>query len=208
MLIPSAIVQPCERVDGFGLYATLKINVGTVVWLPCSQCAIYDGERQQELTAEALEDLDEYGYRLSNQDIIMPCSNATLLNHSCEAKVLDFGLDFGIAVRPILSGEEITIDYATFRADQPWTMDCTCGSATCRKVISAQPEVDQALSDRWMELIVPAVNDLKRVEQPLHRHLMESSECYADFLNMTPGTITREHLTYSILSTKNQLLTY
>ena len=60
------------------------------------------------------------------------------INHSCEPnseirrarpQVLL------VALRDIAAGEEITFDYATLYR-KPWTMRCSCGTSSCRQVIS------------------------------------------------------------------------
>lgn len=54
------------------------------------------------------------------------------INHSCEpnARVKDFV--HVVAARPLAPGEEITIDYAETEEDPQWSMECRCGSPSCR----------------------------------------------------------------------------
>ena len=40
-----------------------------------------------------------------------------------------------VAIRDIAAGEELTIDYA-MTDDEPYEMECQCGSETCRKLIT------------------------------------------------------------------------
>lgn len=41
-----------------------------------------------------------------------------------------------VALRPIVTGEEITHDYSTLLgADDVWTMKCNCGAADCRAIV-------------------------------------------------------------------------
>lgn len=62
-------------------------------------------------------------------------------NHSCEPNCGFRGQIFLVAMRDIIAGEEITFDYAmvvseSLGSDIVFEMECTCGSASCRKIIS------------------------------------------------------------------------
>lgn len=58
------------------------------------------------------------------------------INHSCDPNCMIDG-DRIVAARDVAEGEELTFDYST---DVDWAgfrMDCSCGSAKCRKVVRA-----------------------------------------------------------------------
>ncbi|WP_156442853.1 SET domain-containing protein-lysine N-methyltransferase, partial [Sphingomonas sp. CCH9-H8] len=61
-----------------------------------------------------------------------------LVNHSCDPNA---GLRFTddgvilVALRDIVSGEEISWDYSTTLAQSNWHMICQCRSPECRRVI-------------------------------------------------------------------------
>jgi uncharacterized protein len=57
------------------------------------------------------------------------------LNHSCDPNLGLQGQIVFVAFRDIAAGEELTIDYA-MTDDEPYEMECQCGSATCRKLIT------------------------------------------------------------------------
>jgi len=56
------------------------------------------------------------------------------INHACEPNAWLEGLDV-VARRAIRSGEEITMDYATFMNELMPSFDCFCGSSRCRGTI-------------------------------------------------------------------------
>jgi hypothetical protein len=59
------------------------------------------------------------------------------INHSCSANTA-FGRSRRLyALREIVAGEEITLDYSTTEADPKWSMACACHSANCRKTLFA-----------------------------------------------------------------------
>ncbi|GJM44373.1 MAG: hypothetical protein DHS20C21_12150 [Gemmatimonadota bacterium] len=58
-----------------------------------------------------------------------------LVNHSCEPNA---GVRDGthlVVLRDVAAGEEITFDYSTTMDENHWTLQCLCGSATCRGTI-------------------------------------------------------------------------
>ena len=57
------------------------------------------------------------------------------LNHSCEPNLRLQGQIVFVAFRDIAAGEELTVDYA-MTDDEPYEMECHCGSQTCRKLIT------------------------------------------------------------------------
>jgi hypothetical protein len=61
------------------------------------------------------------------------------LNHSCDPNskvVKKHSKLFIAAIKDILPGQEIVIDYSTILADDDiWEMDCNCGSINCRKKV-------------------------------------------------------------------------
>ncbi|HEY6276488.1 MAG TPA: SET domain-containing protein-lysine N-methyltransferase [Streptosporangiaceae bacterium] len=59
------------------------------------------------------------------------------INHSCEPNVGFAGNVILVAMRDIGPGEELTTDYALFD-DYDGTMDCHCGTASCRSTISGR----------------------------------------------------------------------
>jgi SET domain-containing protein len=59
------------------------------------------------------------------------------LNHSCEPNVGFGGNVVLVAMRDISPGEELTTDYALFD-DYDGTMDCHCGTASCRGTVTGR----------------------------------------------------------------------
>lgn len=170
-----------------------------VVWAPCNNCQRYAKEMVNSMDSEAVENMDEYGFRTFTGDIVMPCGHTFLLNHSCEPNVIDFGLDFGIAVRTILPGQQITIDYSTFYADDHWEFQCKCGTKNCRNRIYPNRELTLELQISNQEIILDALRKLKTVEQPLHHTLMDCSKQYRSIMNCDSQEIIPGILNNSVL---------
>jgi hypothetical protein len=70
------------------------------------------------------------------------------INHSCEPNVGLAGNIVMVAMRDVVPGEELTIDYAmfdTFRAP----MHCLCGTASCRGTVTGGDWRDPSLQRRY-----------------------------------------------------------
>jgi hypothetical protein len=59
------------------------------------------------------------------------------VNHSCEPNIGFAGNIVLVAMRDIKAGEELTTDYALFD-DNDESMPCSCGTPSCRSVISGR----------------------------------------------------------------------
>jgi hypothetical protein len=177
MMLPEIVVRE-SRIHGRGLFATREIPCGTVVWFPCRRCDRWSAAEIQGLPEARVQWLDEYGYRLSDGGILLPCSNAHLMNHSCKARVLDFGLDFGVAVRDIHAEEEVTCDFRTFTADPAWSLTCRCRASGCAGRLTPQGGLNLHLQREWSRRVEEALVRLPRTPQPMHEELLASSTVY------------------------------
>ncbi|MFE9769587.1 SET domain-containing protein [Streptomyces sp. NPDC005808] len=166
-----------------GLFVTEPIPTGTVIWLPCTKCSRWSKEEVAALPAARFQALDTYGHLLTDGSLLLPCLGAYLMNHSCEANVLDLGLDFGLAVHDIAPGEEVTCDYATFVEDGGWSMECRCRSPRCRGSVTTEQGRDPDIKWAWHERIEAALLSAPSVDQPLHDVLTELSEPYRRILS-------------------------
>ena len=70
------------------------------------------------------------------------------LNHSCEPNLGLQGQIAFVAMRDIAADEELTFDYA-MTDDEPYEMECNCGSSSCRKVITGQDWMKEELQRRY-----------------------------------------------------------
>jgi hypothetical protein len=155
-------------IRGNGVIALRDIPVGTVIWGPCEQCRTWTEDEQAEIPPAVVNWLDEFGYRLADRSLILPCRGACLMNHSCEANVLDYGLAVGVAVRDIAAGDEMTCDYRTFRYDGPWEFACACGSPRCLGMIRSRPgEYPSELVAHWQQQLTLALPAAKMAEQEI-----------------------------------------
>lgn len=72
------------------------------------------------------------------------------INHSCEPNVGVVDDTVLIALRDIAPGEEIRFDYSTTMSEQFETMQCRCGTASCRGVVGDFHDLSAAVKDRYL----------------------------------------------------------
>lgn len=99
------------------------------------------------------------GIQISEDFFMVPPSRDELraqgiVNHSCEPNLGFRSQVELIAVRDIKSGEEICLDYA-FCETETETFKCGCGSATCRKTITAEDWRLSAIRSEYGEFFSP-----------------------------------------------------
>jgi hypothetical protein len=71
------------------------------------------------------------------------------INHSCTPNAgFVTGEPVLHALRDIAIGEEITWDYSTSIAETGWTLDCRCGSSSCRGTVRSWSELTPADCER------------------------------------------------------------
>lgn len=90
------------------------------------------------------------------------------LNHSCEPNLERVGGLIYVAKQNILSGQELTVDYAPLVTGlRDWSLECGCGSTSCRKVITAEdwkfPELAKKLWLEWLPHIQKQILKTVRV---------------------------------------------
>ena len=142
---------------GYGIYATTDLEPGEV---------IFRGEgRPQRMatrshvashwTAEEQEVFRRYAYPVSDEVFLLWDDNPAQWapqNHSCAPNTAFSGLDL-IALRPIKSGEELTVDYATFCNENMEPFDCRCHAANCRARIEGTTNNSITLRERMKHKI-------------------------------------------------------
>lgn len=69
-------------------------------------------------------------------------------NHSCEPNIGVQGQIVFVAMRHIEAGEELTHDWAT-TDDDDYRMDCSCGSANCRKIVTGKDWQKRDLQEKY-----------------------------------------------------------
>ncbi len=115
-----------SKVHGFGVFAARDLEEGE---------AIVRLRGDFASGSEALSDPDYIG--IGPDMWIDPEHPLDYINHSCEPNCGFGAKRMLIALRPISRDQELLIDYSATELDQSWTLNCTCGTASCRGTLRA-----------------------------------------------------------------------
>ncbi len=131
------VVRP--RGEGYGLYATRAIAAG-------ERIVEFEGQPHEIVSLTHVlthwtdverDWFDRYAWPLTDELWVVWSRNPgdwKRVNHSCDPSAWLQGLDV-VARRDLATGEEITLDYATFYNELHPDFECACGSEACRGTI-------------------------------------------------------------------------
>jgi hypothetical protein len=86
---------------------------------------------------------------------IDPAPPFIYLNHSCEPNLGIAGEKEFVALRDIKADEELTFDYAITEDELPWTLNCLCGTQSCRGTITAIQLLPTHVLNRYKPYVNP-----------------------------------------------------
>lgn len=147
-------------IEGKGLFANTNIQRGEKI-------VVWGGNYTDAIGAESMAkkgklvirwDDDLYSYEDRGDD------DGYFINHSCDSNLWMADAYTLIASRDIESGEEMTLDYALFEADENYMSkwECKCGSPLCRGRITGNDWKKPDLQNRYKEHFSPLLN--KRIQ--------------------------------------------
>lgn len=76
------------------------------------------------------------------------------VNHSCDPSTGFSDEATLIALRDLSPGDEVTFDYSLVTADG-WTMECHCGSTTCRGTVTDYKDLPESVKGKYRGLTPP-----------------------------------------------------
>jgi D-alanine-D-alanine ligase-like ATP-grasp enzyme len=128
-----------NSIAGFGIYANRNIRKGEIVFTGEEKAQRIVTKRHVDLhwSDEQKLNFRRYAYAVSEEVFILwddDPSEWAPQNHCCNANTKLDGLNV-IAIKEILKGDEITLDYATFLDQHMEPFNCTCGADNCRGLI-------------------------------------------------------------------------
>lgn len=128
-----------NSIAGFGIYANTDIQKETVIFKgeEKAQNIVTKKFVDQNWNEAEKENFARYAYPIS-QDVYILWSNNPAdwapQNHSCNANTGYVGLNV-VALKNIVKGEELTLDYANFLDEKAQPFQCNCGNSNCRGLI-------------------------------------------------------------------------
>ncbi|MBS1655106.1 MAG: SET domain-containing protein-lysine N-methyltransferase, partial [Bacteroidetes bacterium] len=132
-----------NSIAGYGIYATQPLAKGEIIFKGEEKAQRIATRRwvEQHWTSEEKEIFARYAYPLSNEVFLLWDDNPygwAPQNHSCDPNTGYDGLNV-VALKDIIPGEELTLDYATFLDEHMEPFQCRCGSSSCRGMIKGIP---------------------------------------------------------------------
>ena len=146
-LSPKTAVRD-SPIHGRGLFAAEPIRKGEIV-------AVKGGSIFRRQTRDALEKtIGAAEIPIAEDMYIGPLSaeeregSMIFSNHSCEPNIGVQGQIIFVAMRNVAAGEELTHDWA-MTDDEPDTLECLCGAASCRRIVTGRDWRRKDLQDKY-----------------------------------------------------------
>ncbi|MBX3048904.1 MAG: SET domain-containing protein [Anaerolineales bacterium] len=142
-------IRTDETIEGRGMFALRPIQRGERV-------AVWGGDVVTRAFFEALQPHQQSQSAQVEEDLYLVSSkpgSGDFINHSCDPNAGLEGQIVIVALRDIVPGEEVTIDYAMCDGDPRDWFDCLCGSAACRGRVTGNdwklPQLQQRYAGRF-----------------------------------------------------------
>ena len=144
-LSPLAARRPAGA-KGMGVFAVAPIPAETTV-------AAFGGRVVDKRELDRLDEtirvhalqIDEELYLAGE----LPFDDADYVNHSCEPNCGIVGSVLLVTMRDVAAGEELCFDYAMTDSDDYDEFECSCGTPTCRHVVSGADWKEPDLRERY-----------------------------------------------------------
>jgi len=169
MIHPDTEIRLVSPEVGYGVFATKKIPMGTIVYVKddleimISQEDYYKYSDSLKKVIDRYSYIDPEGYRIISWDF------AKYTNHCCDPNTISTGYGFEIAIKDIEPGEQITDEYGIFNLDKE--IHLVCDKQNCRKVVCNE-DFDKYYKE-WDQKIIPALEKVPLVHQPLYEFIEE-----------------------------------
>jgi D-alanine-D-alanine ligase len=129
-----------NSIAGYGIYAAHNILPGDLIFRgeEMSQRLVTLRYVNENWGVKEKEIFRKYAYPVSKEVFLLWNSNPSEWapqNHSCDPNTAYDGLNVK-AIRSILKGEELTLDYSSFLDQHMEPFQCQCGSHRCRGLIT------------------------------------------------------------------------
>lgn len=184
MIHPNTELTFVNEQVGYGVFATMDIPEGTIVYVKDSLELIVSPTDYLMHNEEMKEVIEKYSYIDENGNRIISWDFGKYVNHCCNCNTISTGYGFEIAIRDIKKGEQITDEYGIFNLEK--SMSLVCGEPGCRKQI--KPSDFEKYYEEWDRKIKGSITKLFAVEQPLMPFIDEKTRSDLDELFCNPDS--------------------
>lgn len=114
MIVVKTVVKP-SKIHGLGLFADQFIPKGAAVWIfnPLVDI-VYTKKQIKSFPKVFREFLSVYSYEIKNGSRVLSADGDRFINHCDKPNVVAANDKKDVALRDILIGEELTLDYYSF----------------------------------------------------------------------------------------------
>lgn len=149
-------LRPAGNGTGDGVFATRDFEVGETVVVG--------------IIERRLQRNDSHATQISQTEFVLHAGFGPLVNHSCDpncgVRVNDTGAFDIVARGRIVTGEEITFDYAMRNdAVEHFPARCRCGSAFCRGSVSGWKDLPEDRKRAYDGFVAPYLLEIERDRQ-------------------------------------------
>ncbi len=139
-----------------GMFAKVNINKGEIVYIKGGHILGKKELFSSAIINSYLPISDEFfiGAKTEDEEEKIKLYN----NHSCDPNCGMHGEITFIAIRDILKGEELTIDYA-FIDNEDYSFECHCGSSCCRHIITGYDWKIEELQEKYFPYFAQYLKD-------------------------------------------------
>lgn len=154
--ISPKVVMQKSAIHGIGYFANELILAGEVVFIKGGKI-----KKREEMFSSTI--INSYlpisdHYCLSAEHESEEQSVKLFVNHSCNPNCGLHGEITFVAIRDILAGEELTIDYG-FVDNEPYSFNCNCGSSNCRRTVTGFDWKIKALQEKYYPYFAQYLKD-------------------------------------------------
>lgn len=171
MIHPDTEVRFINDTVQYGVVATKFIPKGTITWVQDELDAQYTPKQVAQMQPFVQEMVEKYSFRNNKGYHVLCWDQAKFVNHSFKSNCISTAYDFEIAVRDIYPGEQLTDDYGYLNISEPFE---AADEGVERKVV--HPDDLLNYHEEWDELVIAAMKDFEKVNQPLLRLFNEENK--------------------------------
>lgn len=169
-LSSSVEARPVPAKGGWGVFVCRHIRAGEIV-------GAWGGEiRTAKELSQLPDDIKRHSVQVEEgyyQIALPPYEPAEYINHSCDPTVGMAGQITLVAIRDLVPGEEICLDYAMCDGSPYDEFDCTCGSSLCRGRVTGDDWRRPDLQRRYQGFFSPYLQ--RRIEGSARRPALRAN---------------------------------
>ena len=143
-------------IHGRGMFAKSPLKTYEVVVVWARSFVTREAAQRARAQGKIVMQLDDDLYSIEERGT----DDTYFMNHSCDPSVWMVDAVTLVAHRDILPGEELTVDYALFEADESFVAawECSCRSAKCRSLVTGIDWTHPELQVRYQGHFSPLIN--------------------------------------------------